>query len=154
MSKFTAKDVFNFRGAFSLGAATASPWVITDTSSGGAPTYAGANLGGLALTLDHFANEGIDRAARVAARRKGLETASAEVVEERFGQNAAGGIAGAQEKYVVDAVSHDGSLVEEVGERRFSMLSQVAARGRQFSPWQQLWVRKAISPSISGKLAE
>lgn len=55
MSKFTAKDVFNFRGAFLMGGAGAHPWVIADTSSGGSPTYAGVNLGGLALTLDSTA---------------------------------------------------------------------------------------------------
>lgn len=48
----TAKDIFNFRGAFAFGTTNPNgPWQITDTSSSGYPSYGGANLGGLALTL-------------------------------------------------------------------------------------------------------
>lgn len=52
MSKKTACDVINFRGGYDF--ATTNPdgrWKITDTSSAGTPTYTGANLGGLVMTL-------------------------------------------------------------------------------------------------------
>jgi hypothetical protein len=47
MSKFTGKQVWDFRGNPAL------PWTITDTSNSGTPTYAGVSLGGLELAFDN-----------------------------------------------------------------------------------------------------
>jgi len=54
MSLQTRRFHWVFRGYNQpAGSASQSPWVITDTSAAGTPTYVGANLGGLALTMDN-----------------------------------------------------------------------------------------------------
>ncbi|PHJ93937.1 hypothetical protein VF09_37215 [Nostoc linckia z9] len=60
--------------------------------------------------LQKLQRVGVNFTLRLRAGRIGLELASAEPVEDGFGDDRAGGIAGAEEEHMVDLVGHGRSL--------------------------------------------
>lgn len=74
------------------------------------PAFAAKAIGRDAQGLQRRACEWIDRAARVTACRVRDEASARDVVQQAFGQDGAGRVAGADEEHVVDLVSHGGSF--------------------------------------------
>ena len=64
-------------------------------------------VGRILQPFQHLYGERIDGALGVASRRKGGEAARADLAQDRFGEDRAAAVAGAQEQHVEDALSHE-----------------------------------------------